>query len=130
MDLTPKMNLKTSAIGIALLVPSFIAITGCVVERPARVHGTVYMEAPPPPPPPPSGAVVIEMAPPPPREEVIVARPSAEHVWVRGYWAWRGRRHVWVAGHWVRPPHPHAVWAEPRWEHREHGYVFIEGYWH
>jgi hypothetical protein len=123
------MNLKKSPIGIALLVPSLVAMTGCVVERPARVRGTVYVEATPPPPPPPSETVVIEMAPPPPREEIIVVRPSADHVWVRGYWAWRDHRHIWVAGRWVRPPRRNAVWVEPRWEHREHGYVFIEGRW-
>ena len=73
----------------------------------------------------------IDIAPPPPRREVIVEhdRPSRDHVWVPGYWAWRHEHHEWVAGHWERPPHGKHKWVEPRWDHRGHGYVFIEGYW-
>lgn len=76
--------------------------------------------------------VNVDVAPPPPRDEVIVERdrPSRDHVWVKGYWAWRDGHHVWVAGHWERPPRAHATWIEPRWERRGHGYVFIDGYWH
>lgn len=70
-------------------------------------------------------------APPPPRHEVIIERnrPSRDHVWVPGYWAWRGGRHEWVEGRWERPPHGRKVWVEPKWEHRGKGYVFVEGYW-
>ena len=73
----------------------------------------------------------VVQAPPPPRREVIIERerPSAEHIWIKGYWRWHEGRHVWVAGHWEHPPHAHAVWMEPRWEHRHEGYVFIEGFW-
>jgi hypothetical protein len=75
--------------------------------------------------------VVIGNAPPPPRREIILERdrPSPRHVWIKGYWVWRGGRHEWLAGHWELPPRPNAVWVEPRWEHRGNGYVFIEGVW-
>lgn len=98
----------------------------------------VITAAPPPPPaptvvvtqpsPPPAAPVVI-VAPPPARQEVVYARPSPQHVWVPGYWMWRGGRHVWVGGHWERPPRGHVHWEEPRWERRGGTYVFIEGHW-
>ena len=85
-----------------------------------------HWELPPPPLPAP---VYVVQAPPPPRTEVIIARPSPQHVWVCGYWVWRGHRHEWVAGHWELPPRGVQVWVAPRWEHRPNGYVFVEGCW-
>lgn len=73
--------------------------------------------------------VYADVAPPPPQREVIVERPSGAHVWVPGYWAWRGGRHVWVSGYWVTPPRPNLAWVPARWEMRGGRYVFIEGYW-
>ena len=74
-------------------------------------------------------AIRIQMAPPAPRVEVIPRAPSPRHVWVPGYWAWRGGRHVWIAGHYELPPRGMHTWIEPRWEHRGGSYVFIEGRW-
>ena len=76
--------------------------------------------------------VVIHEAPPPLRVERIVEheRPSSRHVWVPGYWAWRGGRYVWLAGHWELPPRGSRAWIEPRWELRHGTYVLIEGRWH
>jgi hypothetical protein len=82
----------------------------------------------PAPPPPPAQVVIVE-APPPPRQEVIIMRPSPLHVWIDGYWIWRGRRHEWVAGHWELPPRGRGTWVAPRWDHRGKSYVFIEGTW-
>lgn len=73
--------------------------------------------------------IVITTPPPPPQHEVIYERPSATHVWVSGYWAWRGGRHVWTPGHWTLAPRSNAVWVAPRWEQRGGSYVFIDGYW-
>jgi hypothetical protein len=108
--------------GLALVVPGAAFLGGCVVEEPA--HRTVYVE-----PAPPAGDVYVVDAPPPPQDEVILERPSPDHVWIRGYWAWREGRHVWIGGRWERPPHAGFVWVEPRWEHRDRGYVFIGGSW-
>lgn len=114
--------LQPRAMAVGMAMPLIIFLGGCVVdERPRR---TVYVESPAP-----AAEVVVVDAPPPPREEVIVMRPSPDHFWVRGYWAWRGGRHVWVDGHWELPPHRGAVWVEPRWDHRDRGYVFVSGAW-
>src|ERR1051326_8420055 len=109
---------------LALRLASLL-LSGCVVaERPAPRHHVV-VDAPPPPretvvvrdaaPPPAGPVVVIREAPPPVRHEVIVERerPSARHVWIAGYWAWRGGKHVWIPGHWELPPRVGAVWVEP-----------------
>jgi hypothetical protein len=36
------------------------------------------------------------------RVEVVPARPSAEHVWVRGRWEMRGGEWIWIEGRWAR----------------------------
>ncbi len=110
---------------LALLVPALTCLSGCVVE-PVRVRAAVYAE---PVRPLALDAMVIETPPPPPREEIILAPPSPGHVWIRGYWAWRGGGHVWIGGHWELPPRAGCVWVEPRWEHRDRGYVFVAGSW-
>jgi hypothetical protein len=77
----------------------------------------------------PAQEVMVVSAPPPPRAEVVFAPPSRFHVWIPGYWAWRGGRHVWVAGHYEMPPHGQHLWHEPRWERRGGSYIFVEGRW-
>lgn len=79
--------------------------------------------------PPVPAATVVITAPPPPRAEVLIARPSPHHVWIAGYWVWRGGHHVWIAGHWELPPRAHTVWVAPRWERHGRNYVFVEGRW-
>jgi hypothetical protein len=78
------------------------------------------------------GKVRITQAPPAPRPEDRNLRnhpPSKQHIWIAGYWVWRGGRHEWVNGHWERPPTGRRSWVEPRWEHRGGEYLFIEGSW-
>ena len=124
------------SLNLSVLCTAGLLLGGCVVEdahrRPYR-HVTVVETAPPPvtyvEAPAPSASFSIQIAPPPPRREVVVVRPSPRHVWVEGYWAWRGGRHVWVNGRWELPPHNRTVWVQPRWEHRNGNYVFIEGFW-
>ena len=109
-----------------------IVVTQPVTPPPTQ---TVVVTQPTTPPPQtvvvtqPVQAQVIVAPPPPPPTEVVYARPSRFHVWVPGFWAWRGGRYVWIAGHWERPPHGRRGWAEPRWERRGGNYVFIEGHW-
>ena len=123
MPFSPSQVLKNRwAAGIAVFTPGLLFLGGCVVEEPA--HRIVYVE-----PAAPSGEVYVVEAPPPPQEEVIIPQPSPGHVWIHGYWMWRGGRHVWLAGHWELPPRAGVVWVEPRWEHRDRGYVFISGSW-
>ncbi|MES2692646.1 MAG: YXWGXW repeat-containing protein [Verrucomicrobiota bacterium] len=73
--------------------------------------------------------IYADQAPPPPQREMIYERPSGGHVWVPGYWSFRGGRHVWVGGHWVSPPRNNLVWVPARWEARGGRYVLLEGYW-
>jgi hypothetical protein len=94
---------------------------------------TALVSAPPPASvvvnPSPAPQVVILAPPPPPRREVVYVRPSPRHVWIPGYWAWRGGRHVWIAGHYELPPRGYSAWREPRWERRGGNYIFFEGHW-
>ena len=109
-------------------------LAGGYWQEAAPAAPVVYAAAPPPP-----GAaaptsapptvVVVDQAPPPPQQEVILERPSPRHVWIGGFWAWRGGRHVWIGGHWELPPRERAEWVEPRWERRGNSYVFVEGFW-
>ena len=74
--------------------------------------------------------VAVRTAPPPPRAIGVVGfAPSPGHVWVDGFWDWRGGSWRWAPGYWVRPPRPHAVWVAPRWEPYGRGYRFHRGYW-
>jgi hypothetical protein len=77
----------------------------------------------------PGGAVVVTQAPPVTQQQVVSARPSADHVWVEGWWVWRDGRYIWRPGEWVVPPRMGAVWNAPRWERRSDGWVLVEGYW-
>jgi|SRR5882724_2993852 len=78
----------------------------------------------------PAGSYIItQTAPPAPQAEVILARPSAYHVWIAGYWTWRNDRYEWMAGHWEMPPQPNATWYAPHWEPENGAFRFYEGYW-
>jgi len=72
---------------------------------------TYYPEPPAPP----------AVAPPPPQ-------PSADTVYVPGYWVWQGDRYVWRAGYW-RPIREGYVWVPAHYRWTPFGYVFVEGYW-
>ena len=58
--------------------------------------------------------IILDVAPPPARVEVVPAA-RVGHVWVPGFWEWRGREHIWVAGHWVRERRGY-VYKPARWE--------------
>jgi hypothetical protein len=76
------------------------------------------------------GAVIIRTAPPPPVSVAIIGRaPSAQYVWVPGYYKGSGGRYVWVAGRWMKPPHRGVVWVAPAWQKGPNGYVFVAGRW-
>jgi len=73
--------------------------------------------------------IVVKVRPPRAVVERRSARPSRQHVWVRGYHRWDGKAYVWERGRWEAPPRPRAVWVAPSWQHRRDGYVFSEGRW-
>lgn len=126
MNPAPSSASHQTILRLVLLPLGLMVFSGCVVQERAHVRRNVYVEAALPPP---VETVIIELPPPPPREEIIITQPSPAHIWIRGYWGWRGGQHAWVAGHWELPPHAGHVWIEPRWEHRDRGYVFIAGTW-
>ena len=60
--------------------------------------------------------IIVTAPPPPPQREVVYERPTPTHVWIPGYWSWRGGRHVWTQGYWAMAPRPNSMWVQPRWE--------------
>ena len=73
--------------------------------------------------------VYVARRPPPVREEVVVVRPGAEHVWIKGYWGLRNGEFEWNPGRWARPEPGFHAWVDARWEHEQRGWFFIEGHW-
>ena len=69
----------------------------------------------------------VNVPPPAPRYEVVPV-PRHGHVWVPGYWEWRGHRHVWVSGHWVRE-RPGYVYAPARWVERDGRWYYTQPGW-
>jgi hypothetical protein len=73
-------------------------------------------------------STVVTEAPPAIQQEVVLAQPSANYVWIAGYWSWRNQ-YEWTAGHWELPPNSSSVWVAPRWEQQGNAYRFYNGYW-
>jgi hypothetical protein len=74
--------------------------------------------------------VYVRDGPPPVRQEVIVERPGAEYVYVRGHWIYgRDGGYAWVPGRWVRPDDGRRRWVEGRWARDRRGWYYIEGHW-
>lgn len=70
----------------------------------------------------------VDIAPPPVRYETVPHHREG-HVWVPGYWDWRGHGHVWIRGHWVRE-RPGYVYYAPRWEDRGGRWYLERERWH
>jgi hypothetical protein len=69
------------------------------------------------------------IAPPPLQAEVQTASPGPGHVWVAGYWRWRGNRYVWRAGSWKRPRVAAAAWVPGHWQAVGPNFVWVRGHW-
>jgi hypothetical protein len=77
----------------------------------------------------PETLVTLE-SPPPLRAEIIrTPPPTANHVWVAGYWTRHEERWTWVHGRWCERPRPNAVWVGGHWEKDSQGYAYTPGYW-
>jgi hypothetical protein len=151
MLLTPRTARRLRSLGLGCGLLGLLA--GCSSEPTSHV-----VSAPPPAPPPtvtatttttpvvvttpsadgttttttttvPSQAIVVTQAPPTALSEPALPRPSAQHVWIPGYYTWRDNRYLWIAGRWELPPRSDATWVPPRWERESGGYRFYEGYW-
>ena len=94
------------AIGFAAVFPA------CVVEE----------NAPPP------RAVVVSGPPPAPVEEGRPQAPSANAVWVAGYWHWSGMQYTWIPGHW-EDDRRGATWRAPHYSFHDGSYFYEPGGW-
>lgn len=110
---------------IMLLVLALAAagsIPSCRVRHVVVEHDVTYT----------SGAreeIIVTEAPPAARVEVIPVAPSANHLWVGGYWARSGNGWVWVEGRYVVRPRAHAVWVPGHWERHPRGWIWVYGHW-
>jgi hypothetical protein len=77
----------------------------------------------------PAGALVATEEPPAPQEEQMGTAPSPAHVWVSGYWHWRGRRWLWMRGSWARPPRGFHAWMPGHWARYRRGWYWVPGHW-
>jgi hypothetical protein len=56
--------------------------------------------------------------------------PSADAVWIDGYWQWVEGRWSWTYGEWTVPPgRPPYAWTPARWVGDDRGFTFHEPYW-
>ncbi len=152
-----KTNISAPADGYLRPSLAFVAVCGAIgfLAGCASEPASVVVSAPPPPPPgatapvvysapvatqqgatvatvpSPVGAssIVVMQAPPAAQQEIPTPRPSAEHVWVAGYWTWRNNQYQWMTGHWEVPPRTGGVWVPPRWQPEGTSWRFYEGYW-
>ena len=74
--------------------------------------------------------------PPAAKPETKGTAPSAQAVWVPGFWDLRGDLNtspragwVWVAGRWIEPPVPHARWNPGHWGWYDEWYSWIPAHW-
>jgi hypothetical protein len=99
-----------------------LALAGCVsrtVERQVvtPAQPTVVQTAPAPAP-----VVVATVAPPQPQNETIPPAPTADAVWVPGYWNWANGQYNWVPGRYETGRVGY-TWVPQRWEN-------VNGQWH
>ncbi len=77
---------------------------------------------------PPRGVIVSGPPPAPMREEARPPAPSAQAIWVAGYWHWTGLQYAWIPGHWEAAP-AGAVWNAPRVTVHDGRYIYETGGW-
>ena len=72
----------------------------------------------------------IRQAPPVQVVEVVPAAPSQAHIWVPGYYGYRGNRYVWVPGSYRIPPRGRTTWVSGSYIQNGNGnHRFRRGYW-
>ncbi len=103
-----------------LAIPAMFAAFSCV---PAVAQIRVGVDL---------GAIRIRIAPeapPPPQVEVRMARPSRNHVWIRGYWDRQDDRWAWSPGRWEEPTQRGSRWIRPRYQPEGGAYRYEPGHW-
>lgn len=99
-----------------LVIASLVALAGLVAVPTAPAQVSV--------------GIGIRIGPPPLRHEVMVPRPYAHAVWMRGHWIWNRHqdRYVWMSGRWVAA-RPGFFWTDGRWTHEGRGWMWKDGFW-
>jgi hypothetical protein len=95
-----------------ILIASAFLVTACASAGGPRM-GVVYVSARPP-------RALVEVRP---------VNPSRGHVWIPGFYAWRGRDYQWMPGHFELPPTGFGRWRPGQWRHDRRGWYFVEGHW-
>ncbi len=74
---------------------------------------------------------VVDQPPPALQKETPGPQPTAQHVWVPGWWGWDSVKFVWRPGEWTVPPSPSGLTfcVRPRWERLGEKYRFEPGCW-
>lgn len=63
-------------------------------------------------------------------QESVPPQPSANAVWIRGYYEWTGSGYQWRSGRWEVPPVGTRVWVPATWQPAANGgYVYVRGHW-
>ena len=55
--------------------------------------------------------------------------PVRGHIWVPGYWGYRGGARIWFGGGWYAPPYDGYIWVAPQWVWNGYEWVWSEGHW-
>lgn len=91
-----------------------VLVSGCAVYP---AHDAYYRDEP-----------AVTVAPPPLHYEQPGYPPSADFVWIAGYWNWASVRYVWVPGRW-EAPRPGLYWVPHRWERDANQWRHQGGRW-
>jgi hypothetical protein len=75
-----------------------------------------------------TGTIVVYENPPPPRVEVRPPAPTAQALWIDGYWTYSANTWVWVDGKWETPRQGY-IWVRPTWRDRGGRWEFERGGW-
>jgi hypothetical protein len=65
---------------------------------------------------------LVATGPPPIRTEIIVVAPSPRHVWVPGYYVYRGGNYVMIQGSYQVPPRGRTSYIQGQWHQTPKGY--------
>jgi hypothetical protein len=71
---------------------------------------------------------IIATGPPSPPVEIMIAPPSVYHVWVPGYYSYRGGNYVWIKGSYQVPPRGR-TYVPGQWQKTNRGYKHNHGHW-
>jgi hypothetical protein len=72
---------------------------------------------------------IVATAPPSPPDEVIIIAPSPRHVWVPGYYEYRGGTYIWIQGSYKIPPRGKKQYVQGQWMKTPKGYKRGKGHW-